>query len=77
MGARVRDEGDVEVMSFWQIVIVIVRVVVVVVVLGERDVFRWVPRDRHVSVFALDLDSDLVLVLGMDLALVVLSPWRY
>lgn len=44
MGARVRDEGDVEVMSFWQIVIVIVRVVVVVVVLGERDVFRWVPR---------------------------------
>lgn len=44
MGARARDEGDVEAMSFWRIVIVIVRVVVVVVVLGERDVFRWVPR---------------------------------
>jgi hypothetical protein len=37
--ARAWDEGDREVMSFWWIVIV------VVVVLGERDVFRCVPRD--------------------------------
>jgi len=46
MSARssARDEGDGEMMGFLYR-IVVARVVVVVVVLGERDVFRWVPRD--------------------------------